>query len=185
VSPQPGKFCVACGNQIHVKAEICPRCGVRQPAIGGMGSAFWSDGRKDSGTSEQQQGASQYAPPQPTKFCVTCGNHIHVKAEICPRCGVRQPGTGGLGGAFSSEGRKDKIVAALLAFFLGMFGVHRFYLGDTKNGTIMLVGSLVSWLLLVVGIGLLGLMVFGVWGFVDFVRYLVMSDADFAAAYNQ
>ena len=134
--------------------------------------------------SEQQQEASQYVSPQPRKFCVACGNHIHVKAEICPRCGVRQPATGGMAGAFCSEG-KNKIVAALLAFFLGMFGVHRFYLGDTKNGTIMLVGSLVSWLLSIVGIGLLGVIVFCVWGFVDFVRYLVMSDADFAAAYNQ
>jgi TM2 domain-containing membrane protein YozV len=97
---------------------------------------------------------------------------------------VRQPGNGGMGGAFCSEG-KNKIVAALLAFFLGMFGVHRFYLGDTKNGTIMLVGSLVSWLLTFVLIGFLGLLVFGVWAFIDFVRYLIMSDADFAAAYNQ
>jgi TM2 domain-containing membrane protein YozV len=29
---------------------------------------------------------------------------------------------------------KDKTVAALLAFFLGYFGVHRFYLGHTGSG---------------------------------------------------
>jgi serine/threonine protein kinase len=43
--------------------------------------------------------SAQVAPPhvpQPEKLCVTCGNYIHIKAEICPRCGVRQPGTGGL-----------------------------------------------------------------------------------------
>jgi TM2 domain-containing membrane protein YozV len=83
-----------------------------------------------------------------------------------------------------SEG-KNRIVAALLAFFLGMLGVHRFYRGDTTNGTIMLVGTVVSLLLTVVVIGGLGLLVFGVWAFVDFARYLIMSNADFAARYNQ
>jgi len=27
------KFCVDCGAQIHVRAEICPSCGIRQPAL--------------------------------------------------------------------------------------------------------------------------------------------------------
>ena len=25
-----------------------------------------------------------------TKFCVDCGSKIHVRAEICPKCGIRQ-----------------------------------------------------------------------------------------------
>lgn len=29
-----GKFCTECGKEIHIKAEICPHCGVRQ----GVGS---------------------------------------------------------------------------------------------------------------------------------------------------
>lgn len=29
-----GKFCTECGKQIHVKAEICPHCGVRQSLQG-------------------------------------------------------------------------------------------------------------------------------------------------------
>jgi hypothetical protein len=37
----------------------------------------------------------------------------------------------------------------------------------------------------IVVIGGLGLLVFWVWAFVDFVRYLIMPDADFAARYNQ
>lgn len=34
-----GKFCTECGKQIHLKAEICPHCGVRQSSLGaGAGS---------------------------------------------------------------------------------------------------------------------------------------------------
>lgn len=34
--------------------------------------------------------------------------------------------------------RKDSILAFLLAFFLGLFGAHHFYLGRTRSGIIML-----------------------------------------------
>ena len=44
--------------------------------------------------------------------------------------------------AFQSEAvryRKEPVVAFLLAFFLGIFGAHHFYLGRTRPGTIMLI----------------------------------------------
>src|SRR3989339_117497 len=38
-----------------------------------------------------------------------------------------------------AAGEKNKIVAAVLAFFLGWLGVHKFYLGYKKQGIIMAV----------------------------------------------
>lgn len=69
---------------------------------------------------------------------------------------------------------RNKIVAALLAFFLGVFGVHRFYLGRTGSGIVMLVLTCT----------LVGAIVTGIWAFVDFIRYLVMDDAEFEHRYN-
>lgn len=48
------------------------------------------------------------------------------------------------------QSNKSKIVAGLLGIFLGAFGVHRFYLGYTKMGLIMLFtfGGLVIWSLI-------------------------------------
>lgn len=68
---------------------------------------------------------------------------------------------------------RNKIVAALLAFFIGTLGVHRFYLGRTGSGIAMLVLSCT----------LIGLLVTGPWALVDFVRYLIMSDEDFDRRY--
>ena len=34
------KFCVECGSIIRMKAEICPSCGVRQPALEGIFSGI-------------------------------------------------------------------------------------------------------------------------------------------------
>lgn len=68
---------------------------------------------------------------------------------------------------------RNKYVAAALAFLLGTLGVHRFYLGRTASAIVMLVLTLTFF----------GLIVTGIWALVDTVRYLIMSDREFAARY--
>jgi TM2 domain-containing membrane protein YozV len=68
---------------------------------------------------------------------------------------------------------RNKIVAALLAFFLGVLGIHRFYLGRNGTGVLMLVISAT----------IVGLLVTSVWAFIDMIRYLIMSDAEFEQRY--
>ena len=57
-------------------------------------------------------------------FCRGCGKQIHVSAPACPHCGFVQ------GAPASTKGTKNRGIAALLAFLVGGFGVHRFYLGQ-------------------------------------------------------
>ncbi len=38
--------------------------------------------------------------------------------------------------------KKSKVVAALLAWFLGVFGAHRYYLGYKKRGVVMTIGGI-------------------------------------------
>ena len=68
---------------------------------------------------------------------------------------------------------RDKIVAALLAFFIGWLGIHRFYLGRTGSGIAMLLISCTFF----------GLILTLPWAFIDMIRYLVMSDREFAERY--
>lgn len=68
---------------------------------------------------------------------------------------------------------RNKYVAAVLAFFLGVFGIHRFYLGRIGSGIAMLVVTMT----------LVGMFVTGLWAFIDMVRYLIMSDSEFAHRY--
>jgi TM2 domain-containing membrane protein YozV len=92
-------------------------------------------------------------------------------------------------------GDKSKIAAALLAFFLGGFGVHDFYLGNKRNGIIKLLGTLLGIVLMVVGIagaatstatgfaalpalaiiGYILILGISIWAFVDFIRILTGS----------
>jgi Predicted membrane protein len=65
---------------------------------------------------------------------------------------------------------KNKVVAALLAIFLGSFGIHHFYLGNTMIGVIYL---LFFWTA-----------VPGIIGFVEGIIYLTMSDERFYEKYG-
>jgi TM2 domain-containing membrane protein YozV len=63
--------------------------------------------------------------------------------------------------------RKSTGVAYLLWFFLGGFGAHRFYLGQTGTAVAQLILFILGWLTLIVGVGLLLLIAVGIWLFVD------------------
>ena len=64
---------------------------------------------------------------------------------------------------------KQWIVAVILAFFLGTLGIHNFYLGYTTKGIIQLVLTLTF----------IGLIVSGIWAFIDFIM-LLMRSGDYA-----
>lgn len=106
------------------------------------------------------------------KFCSECGGVIKAKAEICPKCGVRQmsqPTAINLGSVAANG--KSRIAAALFAFFLGAFGAHKFYLGQ-------------------VGLGILYLLFFWTFipafvAFIEFILFLTMSDEAFNQKYGQ
>lgn len=80
--------------------------------------------------------------------------------------------------AAASSASSKKIAAALFAFFLGAFGAHKFYLGYTKQGVIML-------LVFLFGLILFGIpsMIIGLIAFVEFILYLVKSDEEFNQTY--
>jgi TM2 domain-containing membrane protein YozV len=80
---------------------------------------------------------------------------------------------------------KSKVVAGLLAIFLGGLGIHKFYLGQTGQGVAFLVCSIVSACLWIVLIGILGTFTIGIICLVQGITYLVMSDGAFQAKYGR
>ena len=82
-----------------------------------------------STASNDTQGEARMKGPD-EKFCQECGSVIRVKAEICPKCGVRQA-SGSLSG-------RNRVVAAVFALILGGIGIHKFYLGEVGQGILYL-----------------------------------------------
>ena len=66
---------------------------------------------------------------------------------------------------------KDKNIAAILAFFLGGFGAHRFYLNQIGLGFVYLIFSCTG--------------VPAIVAFIDFIVYLAMSEERFNKIYNK
>lgn len=120
---------------------FCKNCGkeINENAVACMGCGF------AKGTGE--------------KFCSNCGNEVNPGAVICTNCGhaIKAAPANVVGE------QKSKLVAVLLAFFLGSIGIHDFYLGYTKNGIIKIVLTVCT------GIG------GGIWALVDFIRLLTGS----------
>ena len=68
-------------------------------------------------------------------------------------------------------GAEKKVVAGILGILLGGLGIHKFYLGYTKEGIIQLVIGVVT-----CGLG-------GIIGLIEGIMYLSKSDEEFVATY--
>ena len=73
--------------------------------------------------------------------------------------------------ATKPAGAEKKVVAGILGILLGGLGIHKFYLGYTKEGIIQLVIGVVT-----CGVG-------GIIGLIEGIIYLTKSDEEFVATY--
>lgn len=92
--------------------------------------------------------------------CRGCGKQLHISAPTCPSCGASQ----------RSRGYKSKGAAAVLAFFFGGFGVHRFYLGQWWG----IFYLLTFWTLIP-----------GIISFIEFIVFLVSDQQRWDEKYNE
>lgn len=63
--------------------------------------------------------------------------------------------------------KKSVLAAYLIWFFLGLFGVHRMYLGRWTSGLLMLLLHGLSWITWWIAIGIVGFGILGLWWLVD------------------
>ena len=119
----------------------------------------------------QAVGSSLPVKSSDEKYCFECGAVIRLKAEICPKCGVRQLPPPSLSpvGRTTASGR-NKFVAALMGILLGGIGLHKFYLGQAGWGVVYLV---FCWTFSPALVGL-----------IEGIGFLLMSEETFARKYG-
>lgn len=102
---------------------------------------------------------------QGANFCPNCGKPVHPDCTVCMNCGVALKHV-------AMYKQKSKMVAGLLAIFLGAFGIHNFYLGYTNKAIVQLVCTIVGMILSCLVIG--AFVVFGmqIWAIVEGVMIL-------------
>ena len=123
-----------------------------------------------------------------SRYCTKCGAINDDTAQFCSNCQAvltsvstgYQPLQSVSPNAMTdwkAMGADKKIVAGILAILLGYFGVHKFVLGYTTEGLIMLLVSVLT-------CGIAGI-VMSVVGIVEGIMYLTKSDEEFVRTYIQ
>lgn len=122
-----------------------------------------------------------------TRYCTKCGAINEETAQYCTTCQAPLAPVGGYQPMQSvnpqamtdwkAMGADKKIAAGICGIVLGWAGVHKFILGYTTEGVIMLVISLVSCFTLAI--------VPSVIGIVEGIIYLTKSDEEFVKTYLQ
>ncbi len=83
-------------------------------------------------------------------FCPNCGKQISDQAVSCPSCGhpIKQARPANMEGKQVSS--KSRLAAILMCFFVGVLGVHRFYVGKIGTGIAMILtfGGFGIWVLI-------------------------------------
>ncbi len=79
--------------------------------------------------------------PPHREHCYACAGILDVRAEVCGRCGIRQPELPVMTPpevvrATVAATRHSRPLAIVLALLLGGFGLHKAYLGRVRTATI-------------------------------------------------
>lgn len=125
------KFCKACGTQLNDTQQFCTNCGVAQTVAPAPQAQpvqpVYTAPQQPVYTAPQQPNYAppqqpNYAPPQQPYYAPqqinVYSNNVNFERANWPI--------------------KSKITAALLAFFLGGLGIHKFYLGRAGMGVLYL-----------------------------------------------
>jgi len=73
------------------------------------------------------------------------------------------------------EGQSNRVAAGVLGIVIGSFGIHKFVIGNTTPGLIMLLVTVLT-----CGFGGIAMHIIGI---IEGIKYLTMSDAEFYRTY--
>ena len=79
--------------------------------------------------------------------------------------------------------QKSKVAAGVLAILLGEFGIHKFYLGYSGAGAVMLIGTIIGLITAVLIVGFFLVVAIAIIALIEGILYLTKSDEDFNTTY--
>lgn len=176
--------CPTCSGQVQIPDElagesvICPRCEARfaAPPV--------APSRPVAAPLPPPPRMPEVIPPSERKFCGHCGAMMRRAASACPGCQAPQGTTVTaamphtlLAPAVTDTG-PSRIACGLIALFLGYFGIHKFMLGYTLEGVVML-------LITLIGSSCFGsgFVIMWVVATIEGIIYLARSDEEFRRTY--
>jgi TM2 domain-containing membrane protein YozV len=147
-----------------LKQKLAQRHLTPEDSIAKVGEQRWTP---ISQTPLWQANNAMTAFPAPVSQPIQQYNNYYAPAPVM-QSGQQSNNMSDVGKVMMYESNKKSVgVAYLLWFFFGMFGVHRFYLGETGTGAAILIITICSILLKFVLIGFLTIFISIIWVLVD------------------
>jgi len=164
-------FCSNCGKEFIGDPDMCVNCGVvlKKSKITQAQTQQYSATQYPQQQYPQQQYPQQQYP-QHQYPSQQFNNQTYPPNQPYPQ---NQYGAAGYG-----VSDKTKMMVALLAFFLGTVGVHRFFTGKIGTGVVMAVLTVVGWITSIFGFGFIIIAAIGLWALIDFIMILMGKFTD-------
>lgn len=101
-------------------------------------------------------------------YCKSCGINMGENVSYCPSCG-EPTGIMSILSSYNPQA-KSRVIAGVLALFVGYLGIHNFYLGYKGKGMAQLLLTTIGWIIF-----FLGPMIAGVWSFIEALQLFLGS----------
>jgi len=131
----------------------------------GTGMISGEDGNRYSFTADDLKGSGKVLRSSKVDFEISDGTAKDIYKTV-----------GATENAFSGD--KNKLVAGLLALFLGALGIHKFYLGKMAAGVVMLVVFVFGWIFLGIPSTIIAII-----AFVEAIIYFLKPEDEFQRLY--
>lgn len=156
-------FCQSCGKMIADGSRNCPYCGNLQPTNHSYG---WNQPQQQPYQQQPYRQSYQqpYQQPYPPQ-----------QQYRPPQQQYPQPAYQPIPQGVSD---KSKAAVALFAFFLGTFGIHRFYVGKVGSGLAMLLMTVFGIFTAFIIVGFFLIAASSIWALVDFIMALCGAFTD-------
>ena len=188
-------FCTRCGSENAASSAYCIQCGHKlnvQPPMGENSSAStWpikgrilafdeaesrgiisgNDGKRYR-FRDEEWGSEQFPRP---------GMYVEFLPEESEATEIyslpEDPTSNAAANKNQVTGTNHKVAAGILAILLGWLGIHKFYLGYTGPGVILLLAGTLGWILVVPPL------IAAIVGLIEGIIYLTKSDEEFVRIY--
>ena len=111
--------------------------------------------------------SSKEFAPGSRSFCSACGRQIDPRAMVCPNCGVAAGGALAASAAMAALTMRHKSTGMAILLSLFLPGAGQFYVGRTGRGIAFFCAAVVSYVLIIVLIGLILVPAVVIWAAVD------------------
>lgn len=169
-------LCPNCAASLSATANFCPNCGtpIAQQAGSPYAEAQAQAQPQAEAQAEQSPFERGYQQGYEWATGTAAGAQQASSSDYASSQAYGQPAPPMAEGVVGQP--KNRIAAGVLAILCGSLGIHKFYLGYTKEGIIMLLVTLLTF-----GIGATAMAVIGI---VEGIFYLVKSDEEFYYTYE-